>query len=197
MMTTLKIVRLKGLEAKPYIPDLAALRMAIFRSFPYLYDGDMDYEKKYLQRYTDSPHANIVLVFDGNKVVGASTAMPLSEEADYVKAAFENTGIDMQKVFYFGESVLQPEYRGQEIGKTFFAEREVAALEQGCTIASFCAVERPANHPRQPADWHSLENFWKKLGYEKHREIQTAYTWKDLDEELESPKPMVFWIKQL
>ncbi len=197
MNDNLKIIRLKGIELAPYITDLAALRISVFRAFPYLYDGNMDYEKKYLQTYINCPHANMVLVFDGKKVVGASTAIPLRDETGECKAPFLTANIDIDKIFYFGESVLLPEYRGQHIGKRFFAEREAAARENHCTITAFCGVERPANHPHRPADWHPLDNFWQQLGYQKHPEIHTTYSWKDLDENTESEKPMVFWMKQL
>ena len=31
--------------------DVAALRIAVFRDWPYLYDGDADYEARYLDTY--------------------------------------------------------------------------------------------------------------------------------------------------
>ncbi|HBF93820.1 MAG TPA: GNAT family N-acetyltransferase, partial [Marinobacter adhaerens] len=40
------IRRLSGDQIKPYLDDLARLRIEVFRHFPYLYDGDMDYERK-------------------------------------------------------------------------------------------------------------------------------------------------------
>jgi GNAT superfamily N-acetyltransferase len=197
MTDTLKIIRIKGGELKPYIADLAALRITVFRAFPYLYDGEMENEKKYLQIYIDSPNATMILVLDGQRVVGASTAIPLRDETDECKAPFLAANMNIDTIFYFGESVLLPEYRGQQIGKQFFAEREAAARENHCTIAAFCGVERPVNHPRRPADWHALDNFWQKLGYKKHPEIHTTYSWKDLDDDHSTEKPMIFWMKTL
>ena len=38
------------------LDDLARLRIAVFRDWPYLYDGDVDYERDYLTAY-QSPGA--------------------------------------------------------------------------------------------------------------------------------------------
>ncbi len=69
-----------GSDLARYIPELAQLRIRVFRDFPYLYEGDLDYERRYLETYTRSPGSVIVLVFDGNDIVGASTGLPLSDE---------------------------------------------------------------------------------------------------------------------
>jgi hypothetical protein len=40
-----------------------------------------------------------------------------------------------------------------------------------------------------------LDKFWNKRGYVKHPELKTTYTWKDLDDNVETAKPMTFWLK--
>jgi len=37
-----------------------------------------------------------------------------------------------------------------------------------------------------------LDQFWNKRGYFKHPELKTTYSWKDLDEAQETPKPRLF-----
>ena len=32
--------------------DIASLRLKVFKDFPYLYDGNIEYEHKYLERYS-------------------------------------------------------------------------------------------------------------------------------------------------
>ena len=39
----LRIERLSGDALLQYLPELARLRITVFRAFPYLYDGDMAY----------------------------------------------------------------------------------------------------------------------------------------------------------
>ncbi|PKM10526.1 MAG: GNAT family N-acetyltransferase [Gammaproteobacteria bacterium HGW-Gammaproteobacteria-3] len=196
MSNNIRIERWVGKTLERYIPELARLRIKVFREFPYLYDGDPDYEKKYLQTYIDCPESVIVLAFDGDTIIGASTAIPLKYETDEVKQPFIENGYDPNEVFYCGESVLNKKYRGFGIGVKFFQQREAHAADLGgFEHICFCCVERPVDHPRRPVDYLPLDKFWNKRGYFKHPELKTTYTWKDLDEDAETPKPMTFWLK--
>jgi GNAT superfamily N-acetyltransferase len=196
-MSTLRLETFTGSAARPYIPELAKLRMTIFRDFPYLYEGDLAYEEKYLSTYTASPDSFLAIVFDGEKVVGATTAIPLLQETAEFKKPFMEHGYELAKIFYFGESLLYPQYRGQGIGVRFFEEREKQALSYGATLATFCAVERPDNHPLKPTGYRSLHEFWRKRGFERSPVLQTSYSWKDVGDAEETFKPMVFWLKWL
>jgi hypothetical protein len=64
-------------------------------------------------------------------------------------------------------------------------------------LICFCAVERPVDHPRRPVDYRPLDEFWRHRGFVRHPELQTTFSWQDLDETAESPKPMTFWLKIL
>lgn len=195
MAVTIQTAR--GHEILPFIPDLARLRVTVFREFPYLYDGDTDYEKRYLAIYSRSPHCFVVLVFVDATIVGASTALPLRDETENLQAPFVTHQIDVSKVFYFGESVLLKPYRGQGFGKEFFNFRESEAKRQGFSQAAFCAVKRPDNHPARPRDYRSLDNFWQRQGFVKRPELTAQMSWKDLGDGNESVKSMVFWTKNL
>ncbi len=196
MSKDIRIERWSGATLQQYIPELARLRIEVFRDFPYLYDGDYDYEKKYLQTYIDTPESVIVLAFDGAKVVGASTALPMKYETEQLKKPFLENGYNLDDVFYCSESVLNKDYRGLGLGVRFFEQREAHAADLGgFKFITFCCVERPVDHPRRPANYVPLDAFWNKRGYFKHPELHTTYTWKDLDEQQETPKPMTFWLK--
>jgi GNAT superfamily N-acetyltransferase len=196
MSKTIRVERLSGTALLEFIPELARLRIEVFRDFPYLYAGDIEYEKKYLQTYIDCPESVIVIAFDDNKVVGASTAMPMKFETDELKKPFLDHHYDLDDVFYCSESVLNKQYRGYGIGVRFFEQREAHAQDLGgFKHITFCCVERPADHPRRPADYVPLDQFWNKRGYFKHPELKTSYSWKDLDDTEETPKPMTFWLK--
>ena len=56
---------------------------------------------------------------------------------------------------------------------------------------------RAEDHPRRPSGYVPLDAFWRKRGYEPVDGMVGRITWRDLDEEAESPKPMQFWIKRL
>ncbi|WP_137134877.1 GNAT family N-acetyltransferase [Rhizobium sp. FKY42] len=186
-----------GSDATPFFDDLARLRITVFREFPYLYDGNPDYERTYLATYARSDGSFFVLAFDDEAVVGAATATPMATETEEVKAPFLASGRNPQDFLYFGESVLLPSYRGQGIGLAFFEGREQQARKLGLANCTFCAVERPEDHPRRPKDYAPLTRFWQKRGYSHHPELRTTFSWRDLDEESESPKPLSFWIRTL
>jgi GNAT superfamily N-acetyltransferase len=173
------------------------LRIAVFREYPYLYLGDLDYERRYLATYATSDHGVVVLARDGDRVVGASTALPLAQHSDDVVPPLERAGYPAGTVYYFGESVLDPAYRGRGIGRGFFEHRERRARELGFRAAAFCAVDRPADHPRRPAGYRGHEALWTSCGFHRRPDITAQFSWRDLDEEVETPKPMTFWLKDL
>ncbi|MBH8580410.1 GNAT family N-acetyltransferase [Bisbaumannia pacifica] len=196
-MTGLTLTTRQGPTIAPYLEALAGLRIRVFRDFPYLYDGDPAYEAAYLGRYAENPASRFVLAFDGKALVGAATGQPLADEVAEFRAPFAAAGIDPATVFYYGESLLLPEYRGRGIGKAFMADREAHARDAGFALAAFCAVERPDDHPRKPADYRPLHGFWASRGYHRRGELATTFAWKDIGEAEEGDKPMVFWLKEL
>ena len=199
MTPSLQITRYSGTDLLPWLPELARLRIAVFREFPYLYQGSVEYEERYLKNYAETPDSVIVLVLEGQRVVGASSGLPLTAEPATVQQPFlSQPGYDPAQIFYYGESVLLPDYRKRGLGVRFFQERESHARALGrFHWACFCAVERPTDHPRRPVDYVPLDGLWHRQGFVKHPELRTEFSWRDLDETAESPKPMVFWLKSL
>jgi GNAT superfamily N-acetyltransferase len=194
----LHIKKVAGTGIKPFIPDIARLRITVFREFPYLYDGNQAYEQEYLETYVKSTRSIAVLVLDGQQITGVSTGIPLSDETEEFQRPFVDQGISPSEIFYCGESLLLPEYRGKGIYKTFIREREEYArsLEQFNKIC-FCAVVRDDGHPLKPENYQSLDPVWKSFGYRKEPDLTTLYAWKDIDQPAENEKTMVFWIKDL
>ncbi|MCK7579260.1 MAG: GNAT family N-acetyltransferase [Chromatiales bacterium] len=194
----MEVKAVHGREIAVYLPQIAALRIEVFHAFPYLYQGSLDYEQRYLQTYVDSPDSVCVLVFDGSRIVGASTAVPLSDEMAEVQAPFTARGKPLAKFFYLGESVLQSGYRGQGLGVRFFQKgKPMPGYWGGSSSPPFCAVIRPDNHPRRPPDYQPLDRFWEKRGYRKQPDLVGAFSWRDLDDLEETAKPMQFWLKRL
>lgn len=179
------------------IDALADLRIAVFREWPYLYDGDADYERAYLAEFASAPDAVLVIARDGVAIIGAATASPMAAQKPEFQAPFAARGWDAGEVFYFGESVLLPGYRGQGIGHAFFDHREAGARAAGARIATFCAVQRPADHPLRPQGYRPLDDFWRKRGYAKVEGMTTSFDWLDVGEVLETAHPMQFWAREL
>jgi GNAT superfamily N-acetyltransferase len=179
----------------PFLPDLARLRVSVFRAYPYLYEGDEAYERDYLKVYANTPGAAVVVARDGARVVGASTCLPMAHETPNVQQPFRDAGWEISRVFYFGESVLEPEYRGRGIGVEFFVQREAAA--SGFATTTFCAVQRPADHKLRPANYVPLDDFWCHRGYAPRPELVCTMSWRDIGDEAKTAKPLMFWTKDL
>ena len=194
---SLAVRPLTGPDLDAVLPDLARLRIAVFRDWPYLYDGDVDYERRYLQSYRDSAGAILVGAFDGARLVGAATGTPLEDHAADFGAAFAGQPFALEEVFYCAESVLLPEYRGRGIGHRFFDLREDHARALGRRYAAFCAVTRPGDHPMRPAAYRPLDPFWRARGYAPMPGVVARYGWRDIGEPEETDKPMQFWIREL
>ncbi|GGB35625.1 GNAT family acetyltransferase [Roseibium aquae] len=176
------------------LPELARLRISVFRDWPYLYDGTADYEQKYLARYAGIEGAVIVGAYDGDLLVGAATGMPLDEEVPEFRQPFEDAGLNPSGIFYLAESVLAPGYRGTGIGHAFFDKREAHARRFGFERAAFCSVIRPQDHPLRPAGYRSLDPFWTKRGYRPLPDGIVHFPWKDVDRETETEKPLQIWM---
>lgn len=186
-----------GDAVAPWLDAVARLRMTVFRQWPYLYDGDMDYERDYLATYAASPRSVFVVAVDGEAVVGASTGIPLEDESGEFRAPFEACGLDPARVFYCGESVLLPGYRGQGIGHAFFDHREAHAHALGgFDCIAFCAVDRAEDDPRRPPHDRGHQAFWRKRGYARQDGMVMQLIWNEL-ERGETPHRLTFWTRPL
>lgn len=197
-MSDLTFIHKIGADFETVFDDLAALRIAVFRAYPYLYEGTVVYEKQYLQTYSRSPRAFLFAVYDGPKMIGATTCIPLLDETPEVQAPFVKAGYPLEEVFYFGESILLPEYRGRGLGHRFFEERERHAASFGTyRMTCFCAVDRPVDHPLRPAGYEPLDTFWTKRGYVRTPALESRFSWRDIGDEDETEKKMVYWVRSI
>lgn len=186
----------RGAAIAPYLDDAARLRTAVFRDWPYLYEGDLAYERDYLAAYAASPDSVFVLAIDGDVVVGAATGLPLADDTAAFHAPFMQRGIPVGDVFYCGESVLLPQYRGRGIGHAFFDQREAHARSLGrFRWTAFCAVDRDPADPRRPRAHRGNEAFWDKRGYRRQPGMTMRLDWRENDGDIEHS--MTFWLRPL
>ena len=188
---------LTGADLEAALDDLARLRITVFRDWPYLYDGDLDYERGYMASYRDNPGAILVGAFDGPRLVGAATGSTLTDHAEDFAAALDGHGLDPARCFYCAESVLLSAYRGQGAGHAFFDRREDFARAQGHGHSLFCAVTRPSDHPARPAAYQPLDPFWRKRGYAPLPGAVAQFGWRDVGDTEETRKPLQVWIRAL
>tara|TARA_R110002124_G_scaffold85382_1_gene221586 strand:- start:8722 stop:9303 length:582 start_codon:yes stop_codon:yes gene_type:complete len=193
----MRVRALTGAALDRSLDDVAALRITVFRDWPYLYDGDLAYERAYLQPYRNNDRAVVAGAFDRARLVGAATGTPMEDHADEFASGFAGTGLDLSDIFYCAESVLLPEYRGRGVGHRFFDIREAQARALGRSHVAFCAVVRPADHPLRPTTHRPLDPFWRARGYDPLPGVRARFAWKDVDQPEETLKPLQFWIRKL
>lgn len=201
MLTQFKdfnLLPLHGDEARAYVNEIARLRIEVFREFPYLYEGSLEYEKKYLETYFHSSESLILLAFHQNQCIGATTGMRLTQADSLFQKPFQDKRIDPENVFYFGESVLDQKFRGFGLGRVFFQEREKFAKKiQRIRCLSFCRVVREKNHPMSPASYRPLDAFWTSEGFAPDLKMKTFFEWTDLGQPNPTKKEMEFWVKNI
>ncbi len=191
-------MRIEALEGQTLIgtlPLLAQLRIEVFRAWPYLYDGAMDYEEAYLAALASAPDAVIIAAFDAETLVGCATGSSLDGHHDQFAAPLAKAGVDLATTFYCGESVLRSAYRGRGIGHAFFDQREAHARSRGYARCCFCAVIRPADHPLRDPGYRPLDAFWRSRGYHPLEGAIAQFGWKDVGEDDETQKPMQVWLR--
>lgn len=186
---------LSGDEIAAHLGDLARLRIAVFAEYPYLYDGDEAYEAGYLEEFAAAPQAVLVAALDDEKVVGAATASPMPAQKPEIRGPFEARGIDTERMFYFGESVLLPGYRGRGVGHEFFDKREAAARAGGANSACFAGVVREEGHPARPPGYRPLDAFWIKRGYLPIPGLTCELAWKQLGDAEERTHRLQYWMR--
>lgn len=197
---TLQVLR--GPDITPWLEAVARLRISVFRDWPYLYQGDLGYERDYLAVYAASPDSVFVLALSAGEVVGASTGLPLLDDAEAFRQPFVQSGIDAGDVFYFGESVLLPEYRGHGIGHAFFDQREAHARSLGrFRWTAFCSVDREEADPRRPLDYRTNDVFWKKRGYLQQPGMTMRLGWNETSvggaDAIDVDHGLTFWLRRL
>lgn len=193
----IRVEHLAGADLRPHLKGLASLRIRVFRAYPYLYDGDEAYEAWYLEDFARAEGAVVVAALDGDALIGAATASPMRAQKGAFKNPIAQAGLVPDEMFYFGESVLLPEYRGHGIGHKFFDAREAAARAQGFGRTGFYGVVRPVDHPQKPEGYSPLNTFWNKRGYAPLQAAVATFPWKEVGQTDETDHAMQFWTRKL
>lgn len=163
----LSIEVIKGKNIAQYAKYIASLRLMMFKEFPYLYDGTLEQEEKYLSFYSDSPDGTLILAKQDDCIVGLLTGMPVNKICelipDFKKILTENKR-NTQPAYYYGEALVLPAYRGQGILTKMFQEEDNAIKKMGYNIAYGITAIREKDDSRRPVNYRDTDTLWTHLG---------------------------------
>jgi len=180
-----------------FLEELAALRIDIFKEYPYLYSGSSEDELAYLAGYAKKPGACVILAEDNGDVIGAATGVPLEQEQPALRDPFSATPYIQAKIYYIGELLFRKAYRNQGLGQRLLARMENHICSLGSFQKIICAtVDRPLDHPSRPHDYIPITHFLSRTGFARLDGIVTHFTWGETDG-VKSSHTMQFWMKDL
>jgi hypothetical protein len=194
----IKIRTFRGAGIKTYIPSIVKVRSEVLKEYPYMREGHVDEDTKYFKHLSQSKDSIAVIVFDGPKIIGVTTGMPLEEQVPFLQKPFLEKKLKLSEIYHFGICALLKPYRGRGIAHHFFDRRE-EHVKQLKRFKKIClsSVVRPKNHPQKPKDYNSLDTFWKKRGYVERKDLVGEFSWCEQGEKAPTPKSLIFWVKEI
>lgn len=184
---------IRGSEIERHVDHLERFRIEIFREYPYLYDGSMEYERTYLGRYSRNPESYLLLLQDAHGIMGACTGIPLNGEDNEFQNAF--VGENKDEIYYIGEIMLRADSRGKKLGSRLLSTALGLIDSERYKKVSLCTVDRGLHHPQRPGNYCSPDHLWTKFGFEKSMNLLAYFAWKDIGQDIETQKPMNIWLR--
>lgn len=185
-----------------YLDKISEFRIKEFKEFPYLYEGNEEYEKSYIKGFIEGQNSVLGIVEIDSNIIGVATAMPLRCEAEIVKDVeleFHKMGFKIDEFFYIGEVIVKKGYRGNKISSRLLETVEKYFLNLGFKYACLSTVERDIEDSRRPKNYSDIDKLCLYNGYTKTK-IYSDYSWpmKSDDGSIrEVVNEMVYWIKKL
>lgn len=195
--STVEITTFTEEKLHNFLPQIVSLRLDIFSDYPYLYEGDEASEAKYLEKFHAMKNAIALGVFSNGNLIGEATAYPLTYEYKTLTDAFLNEGLHLRDYFCIGEVIFSKPFRGNGYGSKLCEMIESYAKIKGFSFICFFEIDRGNSDPKKPEGYRKLDSYWEKKGYLKHPELNGTVSYREKGESEESPKKMIFWIKQL
>ena len=184
---------IRGPEIENHIDDLGRFRIKIFREYPYLYDGNIEFERVYLDPYSRNPESLLLILQDARGIIGACTGTPLTGEDNDFQNAF--VGENKDEIYYIGAVILRADSRGQKLGSRLLSTALSLIDMKRFKKTSLCTVDRGLNHPRRPGNYCPPDYLWEKYGFVKSTNLLAYLAWTDIGQKIETQKPMNIWFK--
>ena len=146
-------------------PELAQLRIEVFRDWPYLYDGDLAYERSYISCFLMRPTTLRSAPLMATRSSGHRRHPRSQPACGYSSQPFLAAGEPLERIFYFGESVLKERLSRARARPCIFRRARGSRGNARLPKTAFCGVVRPHDHPLRPSGYEPLDPFWRKRGY--------------------------------
>lgn len=193
------IVHLIGPEAKKYVTDIANIRIQVFKEFPYLYAGTLEYEQEYSDYFSKDERAILIAAMQDERIIGFITGMPLSLENPLTKDVAQKLlakGLtDISHYYYLGEAIVLAEYRKPLLIYNLFKKFKEETKNFTYQKIGILTVIRDKNHPLRPAGYRSIESILKYFKFHP-TDIIIDFEWPTFQAsgEIENAaNPMLFW----
>lgn len=192
----IQIKVLYGEQIAAHTDELCALILTAFREYPYLYVPHDNYVN-FLKSYGTASDTIVAMAFDGDKLVGVATGIPLASAGEYQLPLVEKK-YDPSAFFYMGELVVDTNYRKRGLGKQLYENLELAVQREGKYKAIvLCQMEDPRYDILRPTGYVATDGLWLKWGFEHHPEINVTSYWYNVGCSVKTAHIMVYWIKDL
>ena len=180
-MTNIEINIYKGIDILPFIEKTSEMRIRLFKEFPYLYQGSMDYEREYMKAYAKDPKSTIAIASCDKNIIGVSTGIPLVSESSIVDGSAQlitQAGEAPEDYYYYGEILIEPEHRGNKISSKLYSAQNELVKKWGYKKVCILTVVRQKNHPLKPKEYQSLDSMWTHFNYNRFiPPILVTYDW--------------------
>lgn len=201
-MNTVNITLIPRDQLARYSSLLSSWRISSFRDFPYLYEGNAEYEQEYLNGFCVNPRSVMFAAYCNDETIALLSALPLESSFEIIRetgALSALCGIPCDEIFYIGEVIVHPEYQGRGIARMLMKEAEDYAAKQGYGASCFLTVVRDPHDPRRLAQYYDPDLIWSRLGYTLTT-ITTSFDWptRQLDGTVGTmAHELVYWFKPL
>lgn len=182
--------------------DIAHMRLTLFKEFPYLYEGDEEGEREYLESYFNADTACLILLYDQGEIVGFSSGVGLHEEMPDIQKPFARHGLNTQDYYYVGEVMLKAPYQKKGLTKIFqehhnwHIQNLKARGEGNFSKLTLMTVVRPDDHPLYPEGYEPIDGILNHFGFQKSDTLFVHLPWSQVDQEEVVDHTLNIWIKE-
>jgi len=189
-----------GDTLEQFLPFVATQAITTFKEYPYLYCGNYEEEINFRTLLAQSQDSAIAVAYYEQTPIGFVTGYTFTSFASHFEGSinlFTQANLNSEEYYYFGEIIIMPEHRGNQLSSKLFNALENYAQNLGYKAA--CIVtEEHESHPLKPNNYQSLDPLWNLLGYKKTSLI-IYFKWQTYQPDgnvIEEKHPLTYWIKE-